>query len=259
MPKSELPPKRENSIGRQVHFYTPDILRSLESSALPKFHAAVGLLRASIEELRDMNGVKKTDKILHDHKIMYPDSSPTVPTLRLWDEMLTEYNNERTPFLIAVEDKGKVVAVCEGRIYPFVYNRDQVKAGTEQPVEEKAIFIEQTGVTPELRGNKEENLADRLYSEVYDLARSEGVTLLIGSVNVQNERSRRVVERQGRQNIVHPPLDDQGNPRDANRSWPHPNGAYIKGYEWDDRDTQGKPIHVILENYTQRLVPPPEV
>ena len=66
MSHPEITPPHENRQGRKVHLYTPDTLRRLDSLALPKFHAAVGLLRASLEELRDMNGVRTTDESLHE-------------------------------------------------------------------------------------------------------------------------------------------------------------------------------------------------
>ncbi len=120
--------------------------------------------------------------------------------------MVTSFS-DRTPFLIAIEEQGEVVAVCEGRVYPFMYNKKQAEAGIEQPIQEKAIFIEQTGIKPGYRGNKQDNTADRLYVELYDLAEKEGVSLLIGGVNKKNIISRKVVERQGRHHIAMPPMD----------------------------------------------------
>lgn len=257
MEHPESAPRPENKQGLQVRLYTPTTLRELGPSALPKFQAAVNLLRASIEELRDINGVQTTDGNLKDHEIIYPAATSTAPTLRLWDSMLTEFT-KRTPFLIALEDGEKVVGVCEGRIYPLVYNKAQVEKGNEQPMEETAIFIEQIGVEPDHRGNKEENVVDRLYREVYTLADAKDVTLLIGAVNRNNARSRRVVERQGRHHITVPPLDDQQKSRDPDRWWPHPEGAYLKNPEWDDTDSSGNPIHVVVEYYTQRLGSMPE-
>jgi hypothetical protein len=213
MPYNELSPKHEFTSDRRVRIYTPDTLRTLERSDLPGFYEAVDLLRASIDELRDMNGVETTDESLNSHEIVYTQVDPTVPALRSWNAMMTKFP-DRIPFLITIEDKGNVIAVCEGRVYPFLYNRAQVSEGIEQPLQEKAIFIEQTGITTDYRGNREDNIADQLYRELYALAKTEDVTLIIGAVNQKNELSRRVVLRQGRTHITVPPLNEEGISRD---------------------------------------------
>ncbi len=255
MQNKESQPEPEYQLGQHIEIYTPNALKELDSLGMRKFQASAKLLRASIKELQDINGIKRTNRTLQGRRIIYPKSTPTVPTLRSWDYMLTHFT-DRTPFLISLEQErdDEVIAVCEGRIYPFRYNRDEVKVGTEPPIEEKAIFIEQTGVKPKYRGNKENNAADALYNELYSLAAREAVTLLIGAVNKNNGISRSVVERWGRKHVDIPPLD-----RDPERFWPHPDGAYLPNPEWEDTDKMGNPIHVVLEYFTQRLGDMPRI
>ena len=252
----------ENRLTRHVRLYTPDTLSALDEEGKASFSRAMALVTSSIEELREMNGVETTDENLHDHEVIYPEQSPTSPIPRAWQDMLANFQ-DRTPFLIALEEDTEtgrdVIAVCEGRVYDYVYNRAQVTAATEAPIQERAIFIEQTGIKPEHRGNKQDNIADSLYQQVYALAKQQGITLLIGGINRQNDRSRNVVIRQGRTHIAMPAPDAMGTPRDPIRSWPDPNGAYIPNPEWDDLDSTGKPIHVVLEYFTQRLGEMPEM
>ncbi len=82
MPNPEVNLTPEERSGRQIHLFTPDTLKKLNEEGQHKFGHAVDLLRASIEELRDMNGVETTDENLDDHTIIYPKSTPTAPTLQ---------------------------------------------------------------------------------------------------------------------------------------------------------------------------------
>ncbi len=219
----EFREQAEDPRGQHIKLYTPDVLKKLDSEGILKFKKAVELLRASIEELRDINGVKTTDENLHNHELIDDSKlTSTIPTLRLWDNILTRFT-DRTPFLIAIERDGEVAAVGEGRIYPFKYDKAE---------KERAIFIEQIGVRPEYRGNRKNNVVNLLYKQLHDLAEAENVTLIVAGVNVQNEVSKRVIELQG---------------------FEHVDEKYLKNPEWPDEDIGENKINVVFEYYIRHL------
>lgn len=226
-----------------IMVYTPENIQDLgyDSHLLD----ALSLLRQGIHELRDEDGIHSANEWKSSYSLVVENDSNTT-RIALWEYMkeqqkLVEARKElskaemvekkRYPFLLVEwNTKDGIIGVLEGRRYIY------------EPTGDPAIFINWVVVrdygsndtdTYTYRGRHV--VADSLYSKVEEMARQNGVKLIIAGVNSKNKSSQTFHEKRG---FVNESTDKEDNPQ----PYATDSGAFIPPFAINDIDSQGNKI-----------------
>lgn len=239
----ETPRRQESTPMRHfVDVFTPDTL-VYDSHT----QDALFLLRRGIWELHDINGSEFTAHNQPDYDLrpqeVFPHAKGTgTGVLEYWEAVQAQ---GREPFLMVVSNiKDGVVGVLEGRKYTY--------AGTNEP----AIFVNWVVVENSGRNDSDEysyrgkEVGNLMYDTLEEMAREQGIGLLIAGVNAANTKAIRLHEKRGfvKEEFAGE-LDEKGEPH------PHAteHGIFHPPYQIEDTDSEGNKVEGIIEVYSKRL------